>query len=56
MLTYVIFNKKCVFHRPELIGTLWDSMGLKFQVLEMEKWNISMDRAQRVDKKNGSFD
>ena len=48
--------QKCVFHRPELIGTLWDSMGLKFQVLEMEKWNISMDRAQRVGKKNGSFD
>ena len=27
-------------------------MGLKFQVFEMQKWNISTYRAQRVDEKN----
>ena len=29
-----------------------DPMGLKFQVFEMQKWNISTYRAQRVDEKN----
>ena len=27
-------------------------MGLKFKVFEMQKWNISTYRAQRVDEKN----
>ena len=26
---------------------------LNFEVLEMQKWNMSTDRAQRVDEKNG---
>ena len=28
-------------------------MELKFESIEMQKWNIPMDRAQRVDEKNG---
>ena len=28
-------------------------MELKFEGIEMRKWNILMDRAQRVDEKNG---
>ena len=27
-------------------------MGLKFKVFEMQKWNISRYRAQKVDEKN----
>ena len=30
-------------------------MELNFEGLEMQKWNTPMDRAQRVDKKMGSF-
>ena len=32
-----------------------DPMELNFEGLEMQKWNIAKDRAQRVDKKNGLF-
>ena len=28
-------------------------MEMKFQVLEMQKWNLSKNRTVRVDKKNG---
>ena len=28
-------------------------MEFNFEGLEMQKWNISTDRAQRVDEKNG---
>ena len=28
-------------------------MALNFEGLEMQKWNIPTERAQRVDKKNG---
>ena len=28
-------------------------MELNFEGLEMQKWNIPMDRARRVDEKNG---
>ena len=28
-------------------------MEFNFEGLEMQKWNISMDRAQRVDEENG---
>ena len=30
-----------------------DPMELNFEGLEMQKWNIPTDRAQRVDEKNG---
>ena len=31
----------------------WNPMEVKFEGLEMQKWNIPMDRAQKVDEKNG---
>ena len=30
-----------------------EPMELNFEGLEMQKWNISTDKAQRVDEKNG---
>ena len=30
-----------------------EPMELKFEGIEMRKWNILMDTAQRVDEKNG---
>ena len=43
---------KCVFYRPEhnAKGYL---MGLNFEVLQIQKWNIPTDRAEIVDEKNG---
>ena len=32
-----------------------DPTELDFEGLQMQKWNIPIDRAQRVDGKNGSF-
>ena len=43
---------KCVFYRPEHMEK-GEPMELKFEGIEMRKWNIIMDRAQRVDEKNG---
>ena len=43
---------KFVFYRPEQ-NAKGDLMELNFKVLEMQKWNIPTDRAQRVDEKNG---
>ena len=42
-----------VYFTNENIKPRGDSMKLNFEVLEMQKWNIPMDRAQRVDEKNG---
>ena len=42
---------KCVFCRPEQ-NAKGDPMELNFEDLELQKWNIPMDRAQRVDEKN----
>ena len=30
-------------------------MALNFEGLEMQKWNIPTERAQRVDKRNGAI-
>ena len=43
---------KCVFYRPEHMEK-GEPMELKFEGIEIWKWNILMDRAQRVDEKNG---
>ena len=43
---------KFVFYRPEQ-NAKDDPMELNFKVLEMQKWNVPTDRAQRVDEKNG---
>ena len=43
---------KCLFYRPEH-NVRGDPMILNFKDLEMQKWNIPMDRTQRVDEKNG---
>ena len=32
-----------------------DPIELNFEDLEIQKWNIPMDRAQGVDEKKGSF-
>ena len=43
---------KCVFYRTEH-NAKEESHKLNYDGLKMEKWNISIDRAQRVDEKNG---
>ena len=43
---------KYVFYRPEY-NAKGGSHELNFDGLKMQKWNIPMDRAQRVDEKNG---
>ena len=43
---------KCVFYRPEH-NIKGDIMELNFEVLQMQKWHIPMDKAEIVDKKNG---
>ena len=43
---------KCVFYRREH-NAKGNPMELSFKGLEIQKWNIPTDRAQRVDKKNG---
>ena len=47
---------KCVFYRPEHNakgGMGGEGMELNFEGLEIQKWNMPTDRAQRVDDKNG---
>ena len=45
---------KCVFYRPEHNAKEGgDSMLVNFEDLEMQKWNITMDRAQSVNLNNG---
>ena len=41
-----------VFYRPEH-NVKGESHKWNFDGLKMQKWNIPMDRAQRVDEKNG---
>ena len=43
---------KCVFYRPKH-NAREDSMQLNFEGLQMQKWNIPTDRAQRAYEKNG---
>ena len=43
---------KCVFHRPEQNAN-GGPIELNFEGLEMQKWNIPTDRAQKRDTKNG---
>ena len=43
---------KYVFYRPEH-NAKRGSHELNFDGPKMQNWNIPMDRAQRVDKKNG---
>ena len=45
---------KFVFYRPEHHAKE-DPMELNFKGLEIQKWNIPTDRAQRVDEKMGLF-
>ena len=43
---------KCVFYRSEHNAKGQEgAMGLNFEGLEMQKWNIPTSRAQRVDRK-----
>ena len=44
--------RKCVFYKPEH-NAKGGSHELNFDGLKMQKWNIPMDRTQRVDEKNG---
>ena len=32
-----------------------ESIKLNFEGLQMQKWNMTKNRAQKVDKKSGSF-
>ena len=43
-----------VFHKPEN-SEKEGAMELNFEGLEMQKWNIPMDRTQEVHEKMGSF-
>ena len=45
---------KCVFYRPENNAQGYPKE-LNFGGLEMQKWNIPTDRAQRVDEKSGDI-
>ena len=45
---------KYVFYKPEHSENE-GAMELNFEGLEIQKWNIPMDRTQEVDKKVGSF-
>ena len=47
-------QSKFVFYRPEH-NAKEDPMELNFKGLEIQKWNIPTDRAQRVDEKMGLF-
>ena len=40
---------KCVFY----IMQRGNPMKVNFKALEMQEWNITTDRAERVDEKNG---
>ena len=44
---------KCVFHRPEL-NAKREPHGIELD-LEIKKWNIPKDRAQRVVERNGAI-
>ena len=45
---------KCVFYRLD-INAKGDRMELNFEGLQIQKWNIPTDRAQRFDEKNGAI-
>ena len=51
-LESVISGINCAFYRQEH-NAKGESHELNFDGLQMQKWNIPMDRAQRVDEKNG---
>ena len=42
-----------VYFRNHNVMQKGDPMELNFESLEMQKWNIPTDRAQKVDEKNG---
>ena len=44
---------KYVFYRPEHDSKGGDPMKLNFEGLEMQNWNIPMDKVQKVGGKNG---
>ena len=41
---------KCALYRPEHKAT-WGTLKWNFEVLGMQRWDKSTDRAQRVDEK-----
>ena len=43
-----------LFYRPKY-NAKGDNVELNFEDLEIQKWIISTDRAQRIDEKNRSF-
>ena len=43
---------KCVFYRPERNAKSLAVVNV-YEDLQMQKWNVPMDRAQRVDERNG---
>ena len=47
-----LFACKHVFYRPELLQR-GNPMGLSFEGIEIQKWDITTDKAQRIDEKNG---
>ena len=44
---------KCIFYKPEH-NAKGEPHGIEIEC-EIPKWNIPMDRAQKVDEKNESF-
>ena len=43
---------KCIFYRSEH-NAMGDCMKLNCEGLEIQKWNIPMNRAEKLDEKNG---
>ena len=46
---------KCVFCKRKYMEKGEGPIKLNFEGLEMHKWNIPIDRVQRIDEKMGSF-
>ena len=42
-----------MYFKDQSIIQIWKPMELNFEGLKMQKWDVPMDSAQRVDKKSG---
>ena len=47
-----LLASKCVFYRPEHMAN-GEPLKCNFEVLGMQRWDRTTDRAQRVDEKKG---
>ena len=47
-----VFKPECAYYRSELTWK-WGPHGTEIKFFEIQNWNLSADRAQRVHEKNG---